>query len=314
MKLSQWSGALAVALLISCSGNDGGTTAGNDSGVLINAETDYSQTKTITMDPFPVPAGTEVFYCQIFANPWRKQVDIKTYDLSMDEGSHHMFAFYQSNASDGPVAPCPAGGLTFGAFTFTSQQPKLTETFPDTVGATIPTTSGFNMMAHYLNTTSEPLTAHVSLTMYIAKTGVVTNHAGVIYENNVTMTVPPTGEPYVSTDSALLDQDVNIMAAVSHMHKFATSFVATTTTPEGSTQPLYQTTSWDQPKTAFFTTPLHLPKGTSINWSCTDVNTTGETLTFGEYAQTNVMCISVSIFYPVTNINNPVLGSTVGGL
>ena len=191
------------------SGSSGGTASDDGGGLQTssqadaatgdNAEIDYTQTKTLTMDTFPVPANSEVFYCQTFANPWGQQVDIKTYDLTMDTGSHHMFAFYQSNATDAPVAMCPAGGLTYGAFTFLSQTPKAVMTFPDTVGATLPTSTGFNLMVHYLNTGTTQLTAHVSLTMYVAKSGAVTNHAGVIFDNNATMTVPVGSAPYVST-------------------------------------------------------------------------------------------------------------------
>ena len=204
-----------------------------------NAEIDYTQTKTLTMDTFPVPANSEVFYCQTFANPWGQQVDIKTYDLTMDTGSHHMFAFYQSNATDAPVAMCPAGGLTYGAFTFRRRRPRSSETFPDTVGATIPTSTGFNLMVHYLNTRSKPLTAHVSLTMYVAKSGVVTNHAGVIFDNNVTMTVPATAAVRQHVFDTL-DQDVNILEISSHMHKFGKSFTATYTPPGGHAQTLYR--------------------------------------------------------------------------
>jgi hypothetical protein len=278
-------------------------------------ETDYTQTKTIEMAPFDVPANKEVFYCQTFANPWGKQVDIKTYDLTMDRGSHHMFAFYQSNATDAATSsPCPNGGLTFGAFTFTSQSPTAVLTFPATVGATIPQSSGFNMMAHYLNTTTETLTAHVRLTMYVGKEGVVSNHAGVIFLNNIGMSVPPTGQPVVSSSSMTLNQDVNILLTSSHMHKFATNFISTATPPGGTAQTLYTTTQWDEPIPVRFSTPLQFPSGTTFSWSCTDVNNTGEKLTFGEYAQTNVMCIAVDIFYPVQDITNPVLGSGVGGL
>ena len=284
-----------------------------DAGAGDNAETDYTQTKTITMGTFSVPANSEVFYCQNFANPWGKQVDIKTYDLTMDQGSHHLFAFYQANASNGSVATCPAGGLTYGAFTFVSQTPKAVMTFPDTVGATIPQTTGFNLMVHYLNAGSSTLTAHVSLTMYVAKSGAVTDHAGVIFDNNATMSVPATGKPVVSTQSNTLGQEVYILESSSHMHKFGQSFTATATPPGGAAQTLYETMDWNEPKPTVFPTPLHLPSGTSISWSCTDVNTTKSTLTFGEYAETNVMCISVNIFYPVQDVTNPVLGTPIGG-
>jgi hypothetical protein len=278
-----------------------------------NAETDYTQTKTVTMDSFNVPANSEVFYCQSVANPWGKQVDIKTYDLTMSEGSHHMFAFYKDNATNAAAVTCPSGGLTFGAFTFVSQTPTVVQTFPATVGATLPKTTGFNMMVHYLNTGTTALTAHVSITMYVAKPNVVTNHAGVIFLNNIAMSVPATGQPVVSTASMKLNQAVDIMLSASHMHKFATDFTATVTPPGGAAQTLYTTKQWDEPRPTAFPTPLHLPSGTNFTWSCTDVNTTASTLTFGEYAEKNVMCISVSIFYPVQDITNPVLGSAIGG-
>jgi hypothetical protein len=310
-------------------GSSSGTAMDDDAGGLMtstqtdaggdNAETDYSQTKTLAMSTFQVPANSEVFYCQTFANPWGKQVDIKTYDLTMDTGSHHMFAFYQASASNGAVAPCAGGGLTYGAFTFVSQTPTAVMTFPATVGATLPATTGFNLMVHYLNTGSATLTAHVSLKMYIAKAGVVTNHAGVIFDNNATMSVPVSTNktspmPYVSTQTNTLSQAVNILETSSHMHKFGTSFTATATPPGGQAQMLYTTTQWDEPAPHVFSPPLKLPSGTTITWSCTDVNTTSSTLTFGEYAETNVMCISVNIFYPVADVNNPVLGTPIGGL
>ncbi len=279
-----------------------------------NPEIDYTQTKTITMGTFPVPPNGEVFYCQTFANPWGKQVDIKTYDLTMDQGSHHMFAFYQGSASNGAVGQCAAGGLTYGAFTFLSQTPKAVMTFPKTVGATLPAATGFNLMVHYLNAGTTTLTAHVSLTMYLGKSGVVTNHAGVIFDNNATMTVPVGTAMYASTQSNTLGQDVYILESSSHMHKFAKSFVATYTAPGAAAQTLYQTTVWDEPMPQVFSQPLHLPSGTTITWTCEDVNTTSSTLTFGESAKTNVMCISVNIFYPVLDVSNPVLGTPIGGL
>jgi hypothetical protein len=296
------------------SGSGSGSTTPADGGIVSgdaaagdNAETDYSQTKTITMTDFQVAAHGEVYYCQNFANPWGKQVDIKTYSLDMSTGSHHMFAFYLNNASNGGVAPCPAGGLTFGAFTFTSQSPQQTQTYPDTVGATLPATTGFQMMVHYLNTGSSPITAHIALTMNIAKPNVVTQHAGVIFLNNAGISAPPGMS--TATSSYTLPQNVTILSSDSHMHQGATNFVAT-----AGSQTLFTTTEWAEPPAKVYSPPLQLPVGTNITWSCTYNNTTGTTLKFGESAQTSVMCISVSIFYPVADVTNPELGSPISGI
>jgi hypothetical protein len=150
----------------------------------------------------------------------------------------------------------------------------------------------------------------VSLTMYVAKPNVVTNHAGVIFLNNAGIYVPTGGQAVETTDSYTLPQDVYILTASSHMHKYATKFVASAS----SGQTLYSTTSWDNPTPATYSPALHLSSGTSITWTCTDVNTTGSALTFGESANTNVMCIDVNIFYPVQDVTNPVLGSAISGI
>jgi hypothetical protein len=302
-------GSLA-AFIFACGTGCGGSAATGGSAPQSDPDIDYSVAPvTLTMSTFNVPAGGEVFYCQTFANPWGKQVDIKTYALDMGTGSHHMFAFYDSGATDGALAPCPNGGLTFGAFTFSAQSPKLTVTYPESVGATLPSGTGFQMMVHYLNTTANEITSAVNLTMYVAKPAAVTQHAGTIFLNQATMSVSSNcTSGCESTASYTLPQDVNILSAASHMHKYATNFVSTTST--GIT--LFETTQWAEPAPKTYSPALHLASGTTITWTCTDVNMTGQELTFGESAKTNVMCISTSIFYPVSDVTNPVLGDPTG--
>ena len=283
--------------------SDAGTGGDAADGVPANnAEIDYTQTKTVTMDSFVVQANQEVYKCQDFPNPWGKQVDIKTYALDMEAGSHHMFAFYKSNATKGSVVDCPSGGLQFGAFTFTSQQHNISQTYPDTIGATIPQTTGFTMMVHYLNASAAPINSHVVVTMAIAKANAVTQHAGVIYLDDTSLVVPPGTS--TSMSQYTLPQDVKIMTTWSHMHQGANNFIATTSTG----QTLFTTTEWAEPAAKELTPPLALSSGTTIKWSCTYNNTSMNTLTFGESAKTNVMCISLSVFYPVTNLSNPVIG------
>jgi hypothetical protein len=313
MKTTRWIGIVSIATFVcACSsgntGNEGATMG--DAGPPNDPDTDYSAAPiTLTMSTFKVEPGAEVFYCQNFANPWGKQVDIKTYSLDMGTGSHHMFAFYASGATDGALAPCPNGGLTFGAFTFSAQSPKLAVTYPESVGATLPSGTGFQLMVHYLNTTASEITSSVNLTMYVAKPTVVTQHAGALFLNQATILVSPScTSGCESTATYTLPQDVNILSADSHMHKYATNFVATTST--GLT--LFQTNQWQEPPPKVYSPALHLASGTSITWTCTDVNTTGQELTFGESARTNVMCISSNIFYPVSDVTNPVLGNPAG--
>jgi hypothetical protein len=284
------------------------TVNGVDGG---NPEIDYTTPAVTLTMTFTFAPGAEIFECQTFANPWGRQVDVKTYSLNASVGFHSMYAFYQPNATNAAVGTCAQGGLTFGAFTFFAGTPQRTMTYPPTVGATILLGTGFQLMTHAINTTSSVIQENVSLTMYVAKPAVVTNHAGVLFLNQPTMTVPATctsdAGACVSSQSYTLPQDVNVVSSESVMYHFGVNFIAATST--GAT--LYQTTQWAEPPPKFWYPPLLLPSGTTVTWSCTDINNTGTTLTFGESALSNVMCISTNVIYPVANAANPVLGTAL---
>jgi hypothetical protein len=296
-------------------GPKGSSGGGNlDSGALsvMNADAappdpDIAYSVTLTSDSFTVAPNSESFTCQSFANPFQgQQVDIKTWQDDMTPGSHHMFVFYSPNATDGAMYSC--SGLQSGPFTFVAQGPHVVQTYPHGIGATIPSSMGFLLNIHYINASAMALTAQVKVTMYVYKSGIVTSHAGMIFDNNINVNVPSDGKQHVYTASCTLPQDVYVLASNSHMHSEATNFVAT-----AGSNALYQTTQWSDPPEGIFSPPLHLSAGTQITWSCTYVNTTGATLTFGETASKNVMCISQSMFYPVTDVSNPTIGCSTSG-
>ena len=78
---------------------DGGLAVATDADP--GSDPEIAGSYTITTDTFSVPSNAEVFKCQSFANPFKgQQVDIKTWEANMSVGSHHMFVFYQSNATN----------------------------------------------------------------------------------------------------------------------------------------------------------------------------------------------------------------------
>jgi hypothetical protein len=273
----------------------------NDAAAAVDPTATYSV--TLTTDTFTVPPNSEVYKCQDFANPFRGQaVDIDRYDLEMNAGSHHMLLFYTDGATDGPMIDCPLGGLQTGPYTFGSQTPKATQTYPTGVGAAIPAGMGFTVNAHYVNTGSVPIQGVVKVTMFVARPGVVTQHAGVLSFILTSITIPPTDQPFPVSGSCTIPQDVNVLWTGAHMHQRATQFVATS----GSTT-LYQTDQWSEPPTKTFSPPLQLAANSNVTWTCTYVNDTGSPLTFGDSALTNAMCNFNATFYPVQDPSNPVV-------
>jgi hypothetical protein len=296
---------IASVGLISCGGTtSSGTPLGGDSGAPTDPGTVVASgdTVTLTMGPFTVPPSSEVFKCQPFKNPFGgADQDIKAYEVHMSEGSHHMFLFFDPATDDGPIGDCPAGGLEFHPYPFSTQTRDASFTYPDNVGSLVPGSTGFLLNAHYVNPGATPLQATVTAILHKAAPGSVTEHAGVIFMNEYGLKVAPGTSTSKATCS--IPGSIHLLTAASHMHQRATGFTATTA--DGTV--LYQTDQWSDPAPRLFSPPLPIDQKTTVTWGCTYQNDTNQTLTFGEYAQTNVMCIFTAHYWPVANPKNPTL-------
>jgi hypothetical protein len=315
----------ALSLAAACSSSSSGTNAGSpgdsgapassggaapvDGGLTVASDADpgsdpeIAGSYTITSDMFSVPSNGEVFKCQSFANPFKgQQVDIKTWEANMSVGSHHMFVFYQNNATDTGISDC--SGLQIQPFTFVAQGPHVYQTYPEGVGATIPTSMGFMVNVHFINSGATTLNAQVKVTMYVTKAGVVKQHAGIVFVNNIALSEPADGQPHTFSKTCAIGNTtpITIVASNSHMHKTATHFTATMNGMQ-----LYDTTAWsDPPMEPPPGGPMQLPTGASETFSCTYAPT-GTALSFGESVN-NIMCIGQAVFYPTQNISSPFLG------
>ena len=248
------------------------------------------KTVTIAMDSFEIAPGGEVYKCQNFANPFGGDVEVSAFESHMTGGSHHLLLFYEDDAVDGALEDC--SGLEFGPTPYSTQLADDTVDFPAGVAAAIPTSKGLRLQSHYLNTTSEPITAQVKMTFHLAVPGTVTDHAGVLFVVQPFIVVQPNSTKDIKY-SCNLPLDMSVIKTASHMHKHGTKFVSTV-----AGEPFYETDTWDEPKPARFDPPRQLHAGDPLNFTCTFVNTSPDTLTFGESAGSNEMCILVASFYP----------------
>jgi hypothetical protein len=277
-------------------GGTGAVTTGGVSGAggaPMAAGTEY----TFTTAHFSVPPGSEVYKCQDFTNPFNKDIGIVQEVTNLTPGSHHMFAFVMPNSQlslMGSLSDCPEGGVEFHDYLTTSGSPVSTVTYPANTGRIFAAGNGLRLNVHLINTDSAPKDAFVVFKVVYVDPSTLTNKVASIFLNQVALSVPPG----MSTQSKTyaLAQDINMMGSASHMHKQGIHFLATTNTG----QTLYDGTEWQEPPPKSFNPPLHLASGTQITWACTYDNTTGKTLTFGESAAANEMCIFPGEFYNST--------------
>jgi len=276
-------------------------------------DAEVAQSVTLTITPFTVMPGDEVYMCQWFANPFGQDVDIVEIDGQMSAGSHHFFVFNMDTTTGqttaAPLEPCPAAGLEFFPYIYLSQQPNWNVTYPEPdMGYPLLGTNGLMMNLHFLNTGSEPIYAQATATIHTAKPGVVTTHVGNLFLNNQSMSVPantPESAPIwqSASNTPITTFDYNILQSWSHMHQYGLVF-QTLLSP--STTPFYTETQWNSPPvTNYWPNPIPVPSGTQITWQCQYYNPTGATMTFGDSALTAVMCIYFGQYYPTVPSTTP---------
>ena len=154
---------------------------------------------------------------------------------------------------------------------------------------------GVRFQVHYLNSTASPLPVQAAISLTTVDPATVSKWVAQLYMNRIGLSVPPGPNQTVTTTCTIPPTfgQIGLIGGVSHMHKWATNFVANTSTGVK----LYETTQWDEPVATGYDPPVLLNPGDKITWTCTYNNDSGRTLTFGESAAINEMCIFTGRFY-----------------
>jgi hypothetical protein len=203
-----------------------------------------------------------------------------------------MFVFNGTsyNADSGAVADCL--GVEFHDYIHVAQRPDVQITYPPGIGRSYKGGEGLRVLAHYLNTSSSALSAQVTVRFTYVQPTDVQFLAAQMFLNQGRLIVGPGTSKHSSQFT--VPYAIRMLNAVSHMHSRGTHFTATTNT--GAT--IYDGSNWDEPEARAFDPALDIAAGSVITWACDYNNPTAQTLTFGESATQNEMCILNAVFYP----------------
>ena len=224
---------------------DGGAGVGLAVGLM---PSEIGKTVTLTATSFQVAPNEEVYKCQVFANPFAGAADLIRLHGTMSAGSHHFFLFNMTaleaavEPAVGTLGDCTGKGLEFHPFPFLSQQPDWTVQFPrasdgSPMGYPLVAANYLMINVHYLNASSAPITASVSITIDAAKPDVVKTHVGTLFLDQASLSVPvtPMGSPVSESKSwsgnpgaVSADGSYDIFTSWSHMHKWGVDFTAST--------------------------------------------------------------------------------------
>ncbi len=253
-----------------------------------------------------IPAGQEVFKCQVVALPnvtgW-----MVAGDHSYTAGSHHLLLFNTDLTSIPPgadqVGDCYEGaqsglmGHVRGMF-YGAQAPTGSMQFPAGIG--LPTTPGqlliFQM--HYLNATASSLDAKVDVDITLDTGTDITTNAGNLFFYDPFIDVPA-GAKAKASMRCLIPKDITLLSAQSHYHARGVGYSAFLDDSAAAlaSSPFYTSASWSSP--ALQTMSTSIKGGSHLRFECDYDNSAGTQEYFqGPSAATNEMCMFIGTYYP----------------
>jgi hypothetical protein len=268
-----------------------------------------------------VQPGGETLMCIYAQMPMdRGVIAVPSAESIFTPGSHHLLA-YRSDLTQIPdgqtgVWSCADGTWMVherGSY-YEAQQPMSRRDLPPGVAHRFQPGEVVIIQTHYLNPSTDPLDAHAQLTLHTVDVATVPNEAGSIIFSDINISVPAGGKSR-STMTCTLPTDIHPALLWSHMHKQGINFVATTddTAAAATLGTLYTEMDWDEPhpRAYPYDPPVTLHANTHITFSCDFANPNSYSLTFGQSAETNEMCILHGMYWP-RNTTNGVEGCRSG--
>jgi hypothetical protein len=263
--------------------SDAGTSkpTQNDSGTVGS-----SDEATLVMQPFNVDPGSEVFVCQSFLNPFGETALIREFESHMSAGSHHLIVNYEEAAPSGlDIQPC--SGLIPPTGPFATQVPDDKYTYQEGIAAPLDAKNVIQIVSHYLNTGSQTISPTVTVTLRRLPGGSIVRAATMLTMAYLNIDIPAHQTVTISTYGGL-SENAEMLWLLPHMHSRGRHFQVTL----GETNPvtIFETNDWESAPHRF-DPPQPLRADERVNYSCTWVNDTSDTLTFGESAAKNEMCL-----------------------
>jgi hypothetical protein len=246
--------------------------------------------------------GQELFKCYHTQIPLDTELDVAEFESLMSAGSHH-FILYRADGDTAPVdtitdGSC-AGNFTTG-WVYSSGQPHYGFKNPPGVAMVLNAKQRVGFDMHYINTTTKPIDAQVTLNMIFA-TGQFQKAAPLI-SFNTAINIPPNGTQTVGGDCTP-GAGANFYLASTHTHKRGVLATINRVNADGTMgEELVHTTDWEQPDLASWQGApfLTFKPGEKFHYSCTYQNDRNVPVTVGNSAENNEMCMAVTYFFPAS--------------
>jgi hypothetical protein len=287
---------IGVPILLALAACGGGGGGGGNGGA--------DPWTTLISRSWSVTAGTERYECRRIQIP--ADMYITGFRAIAPPGQHKM-TLTVADSSALPVGtktgdfPCSAGEGMFNMMIYASGIGTDDVLFPDKVGVHLKAGQFINLNMHLVNANNNSELNGISGVM--VKTGTpadVTTEADMFFAGTFSIFVTSNNQTQIASGGCIAEVDMQVFALWSNMRSLATH-QKMTVTHAGVPQVVFDTAyDFNQQRVFYPTTPLTISRLDQIQITCSYVNNTGSTLTFGD-SSTKETCFTGVYRYPTTS-------------
>ena len=251
----------------------------------------------ITTPDIHIAAGDERTYCYYTTASVDEAVGVKRWSSTMTPGSHHLIVYFTKDEKqpDGTVTEdcnIASGALDFPIWTYSAQQPEAENVMPEGVGMTVAARQPLIVQMHYFNATAEDIDAHVVVNAetYAKDESYTPAGAYITFNTDIELAPHSTG---TAGGTCTLPEDATFFTLSTHAHRRATF----TQVKDGDSV-VFESSDWEHPGATDWLAPPHYRFGNQLEYRCEYKNDLSQTVTTGDSAETDEMCMAVGYFFP----------------
>jgi hypothetical protein len=253
--------------------------------------------------------GQEITYCYYFRTPNTEPMAVNRWGSQMTPGSHHMILFLtaQERMSPGTISASNCSivdGSNIAEWIYSAQTPEADLPLPaddgtgKPVAMAIPAGSPGFLQMHYLNASENVIRPRVTLNAEALEEGEEFTQTSAYITYNADISIPDGSTDHTESKTCAVPAGVNFWLMSTHAHKQSIK----TTVKNGSASSdeiAFESTDWEYPGAeTWMTAPFY--SFSQLTYECTYRNMTGRTITDGDSAETDEMCMAIGYFFPAT--------------
>nr|HEX4317881.1 hypothetical protein [Kofleriaceae bacterium] len=284
-------------------GGGGGGTDGGGSAIDAGGGSGSDGWQTLIERDWSLTAGQEKYECrriQVMQDMW-----VTGFRAISPQGTHHQVLTITDNGAGQPQGDydCSVGALD-AKMLYAAGIGTADLDFPAGVATHIAAGSYINVNLHLFDTLENDITGTSGVAVQTIDASQVQNAAAMEFAGTFNIDIPSDGQPHTASGGCTVPEDWTVFTLWPHMHQTGTH---QTFTVDGTALLDTDYSFLEQRNYPMAPTVLHA--GQQVNVTCTYVNNSGSTKTFGE-SSNDEMCFTGMYKWPD---DGDVTGCTTGG-